>query len=114
MPRQIPNRKGNESVPAQATDAAPTQAITWKEPGPSLRGQGLRAAPGKWVELLKPLLAHPGRWAVVYTAEGEGKLSQKASGQAAALRSEKTRKPAGKWEFTSRQGEVFARYIGPE
>lgn len=105
MPRNIPNRKGNQ---AMADDQ-----IQWREPGPSSRGLG-RAAAGVWVERLQPLVANPGRWAVVYTATGEGKLPQKASGQAASLRSEKTRKPDGKWEFTARGAEVFGRYIGPE
>jgi hypothetical protein len=58
------------------------------------------------------MMHHPGRWAVVYKSP-DGK-SQKASGMAAALRGDKTKKPAGKWEFSARQGEVFARYIGPE
>lgn len=87
-----------------------TDAIQWKDPAPSKRGFGSKA--GVWVDRLQPLLQHPGRWAVVYKAE-DGK-AQKASGMAASLRGDKTRKPAGKWEFTARADEVFARYIGPE
>jgi len=98
-----PIRKGNSEV-------ADTTKIEWREPAPSRRGFG--GVPGIWIERLQPLLAHAGRWAVVYTAE-DGKAT-KASGMAASLRNPKTRKPEGKWEFTSRGAEVFARYIGPE
>lgn len=88
----------------------PSGEIEWREPGPSRRGLG--SSPGVWIDRLKPLMHHPGRWAVVYKAE-DGKTG-KATGMAAALRGNKTKKPAGKWDFSARQGEVFARYIGPE
>lgn len=84
--------------------------VQWRDPAPSRRGFGAR--PGVWIERLQPLTQHPGKWAVVYTAD-DGKAS-KASGMAASLRGDKTRKPNGKWEFTSRGGEVFAKFIGPE
>lgn len=106
VPLSNPSRKG---IAMTATDDA--FAIEWKDPAPSRRGFGSR--PGVWIERLQPLLSHPGRWAVVYRGEGE-KAAQKAAGMAAALRGEKTRKPDGKWDFSARQGEVFARYIGPE
>jgi hypothetical protein len=62
------------------------------------------------VELLTPLLQHPGKWAMVRTAD----TTQKASGMAASLRKDNAKIPAGKWEFAARSGEVFARYVGPE
>lgn len=108
MPRQLPNQKENQTM------ASP---ITWKEPGPSLRG-GPGRQPGVWLERLQPLTAHAGRWAVIHTAEAtEGTKAtpaQKASAIASQLKKGKLRAPEGKWEFTSRQGEVFAKYVGPE
>jgi hypothetical protein len=93
------------------------ETIVWKEPGPSARGTSLSQV-GVWMDRLSPLVAHPGRWALVHTAElqegAKGSLSSKGSGIAAQLRSGKARIPEGKWEFTSRQGEVYARYVGPE
>jgi hypothetical protein len=62
------------------------------------------------MEVLAPLVEHPGKWAVVKKAED----NQKASTTAASLRKDTARKPEGKWEFVARQGEVFARYVGPE
>lgn len=82
--------------------------IMWKDPGPSRRGFG--STPGVWQDRLRPLMHHPGRWAVVHTSD----TAQKASGMAASLRSPKAKIPAGKWEFQARLGEVFARYVGPE
>lgn len=79
---------------------------------PPTRAGGTRgpAATGIWIDLLTPLVHHPGKWAMVRTADD----AQKASGMAASLRKENAKIPAGKWEFAARQGEVFARYIGPE
>lgn len=104
-----PPRKGISEVTTEGKAVA--GKIEWREPSPSRRGFG-SGKPGVWIERLQPLTANVGRWAVVYTAE-DGKTT-KASGMAASLRNEKTRKPAGKWEFTSRGAEVFGRYIGPE
>lgn len=108
MPGTRQPRKGNTQMAEVKADAG---TIEWRDPAPSRRGFGSGTA-GVWIERLKPLTAHAGRWAVIYKAE-DGKTS-KASGMAASLRGEKTRKPAGKWEFTSRGCEVYARYIGPE
>jgi hypothetical protein len=83
--------------------------IVWKDPGPSRRGPGVRQG-GIWIDRLRPLMHHPGRWAVVDTKDS----IQKASGTAAQLRGPKAKIPAGKWEFAAREGEVFARYVGPE
>jgi len=101
--------KENGDVTAEAKPGVPAK-VEWRDPAPSRRGFG--GATGVWEGRLAPLVTNPGRWAVVYTAE-DGKVS-KASGMAASLRGEKTKKPAGKWEFTSRGAEVFAKYIGPE
>ena len=90
-------------------DPDPTAGeIEWRDPGPSRRGFGARG--GVWVDRLRPLMDHPGRWAVVYKTDKQ----TKASGMAAALRQGKTRKPEGKWDIRSRGLEVFAQYVGPE
>lgn len=108
MPGSRENRKG---IPQMAAEAKPDPGvIEWRDPAPSKRGFGSKR--GVWIERLNPLTAHAGRWAVVYKAQDD--KASKASGMAASLRNDKTLKPAGKWEFTSRGGEVYARYIGPE
>lgn len=84
----------------------------WEEPPTGGPGRG-RAA---WVERLTPLMAEPGRWAVVASYP----LARRSA--ASTMRSNLTRGlvlvPAGKWEFVSRstdtEANVYARYIGPE
>lgn len=88
-------------------DTAEPGEIIWKEPPPRARGFGRG---GIWMDRLRPLMHHPGRWAVVYETDSV----QKASGMAASLRGPKASRPAGKWEITARGNEVFARYVGPE
>ncbi|HVE45522.1 MAG TPA: hypothetical protein VNA57_02080 [Acidimicrobiales bacterium] len=68
----------------------------------------------KWFDLLSPLLAHPGRWALVAT-KPSAKAAYATKGNLTAF---KVRVPPGQWEFAARkrgEGEfgVYARYIGP-
>lgn len=98
--------------PAEKATAQPetTAQPEFRDPPPSRSGGRSAKGGGVWMELLEPLLAHPGRWAIVRKADNV----QKASGMAAALRKEGAKIPAGKWEFAARQGDVYARFVGPE
>lgn len=98
----------NETAPATGN----VVALDFRDPGPSRRGPAGRRA-GVWLETLKPLIHHPGRWAVVRSYEGE-KAGTQASAAAATLRKPEANIPSGKWEFAARSGELFAKYIGPE
>lgn len=80
------------------------QPIEWREP-PPLRGRTPR-----WPNRLRPLMARPGEWAMVYRARNRASASTIASN----LRARRSTLPPGKWEFVSRGVEIFARYVGPE
>ena len=83
--------------------------IRWEDP-PETRGQGST----KWLGVLRPLMAHPKRWAVVKAYPH----SKTASAIVTNLRRRKLGVPPGQWEFASRtvgdECRVYARYLGPD
>ena len=93
-----------------AQPAEPMAQPEFRDPPNTRSGARGPRGIGVWVELLTPLIDHPGKWAVVRKTE----KPVQASGMAASLRKENAKIPPGKWEFAARQGEVFARYVGPE
>jgi hypothetical protein len=79
--------------------------IEWRNP-PETWGGGRMT----WRELLAPLVERPNEWAMVRACRTHNEAAQIAW----QLRSGRLTKPAGEWEFVSRNGEVFARYLGEE
>jgi len=88
--------------------------IRWEDPPPSeYHGLG---APRKWMPRLEPLMAEPGRWALV----AEGLKTRLASKIVWALRSGEhgtLALPPGRWDATSRKQEdgthrIYAVYLG--
>ena len=80
--------------------------LEWREPPSTVHGRT------RWIPVLTPVMARPGRWAMVYRCS----LPRQATKTASNLRIGLLQTPPGKWEFAadSKTGEVFAKYIGPE
>jgi hypothetical protein len=74
-----------------------------------------------YVERLRPLLAEPGRWAIIKSG-----TAASCHGAAQALRLRQYHVPLGQWEFTVRTfrrgvhigrggtANLYARYLGPD
>ena len=77
--------------------------IVWKDP-PTQDNRYV------WVDVLAPLVDHPGRWAIVRTT----KTSAVARSTVDNLNRGTLRPPPGRWEFRASGCEVFARYLGPD
>lgn len=79
---------------------------------PPSRGRKIGKHPGyvdygSWVEKLAPLKANRGKWyAFVMGSANSAQVC------ASRLRTGILEIPPGRWEFTSRGFEVFARYLG--
>lgn len=92
-------------------------APQWADPPPIGGPQDPRSV---WMERLRPLVAHPGKWAVVKSG-----LPSTCNAIANQLRLRQRHVPPGEWEFTVRTfrrgvhvgdrsvGQIYARYIGP-
>lgn len=78
--------------------------VVWQDPPES---GGRR---GAWLERLSPLMAEPGRWALVHSTP----TTSTAGSTVHALRQGAMRVPEGRWEFTIRKKDIYARYLGPE
>jgi hypothetical protein len=78
------------------------QGFEWRDPPNERRA-------GKWVEILTPVMEHPGRWAA-FRIPG----NRRAYATITGLRNGTTKRPPGKWEFKADAESLFARYIGPE
>ena len=65
---------------------------------------------GKWVPILNELKTQPGRWAIIAQRES----TELAAGTAHNLKSRKVKMPDGNFEFATRHGAIYARYIGEE
>jgi hypothetical protein len=92
--------------------------LLWEEPPDMPLGRRSHYK-GLWLELLAPLLHHPGRWARVKEYTG----FNAAYCAAANLRKRVVKRPEGRWEFAakmvSKEGEpaafaLYARYLGTE
>jgi hypothetical protein len=83
--------------------------IRWEDPPTTQAGR-----PGRWVELLIPLMDHPKRWAIVEMCSS----SEKARRNVKSLKTGKLKSPSGRWEFTSStvddEHRIYARYLGPD
>jgi hypothetical protein len=75
----------------------------WTDPPPRRAGKFR-----PWKERLAPLMKRAGDWAVVYRHPRRETVHNVAY----RLRSGFFEIPPGEWEFTSRGGKVFARYLG--
>lgn len=66
---------------------------------------------GIWVDRIEPLCAHPGRWALIFTAE----TVEQAQNAVDNLNRRRVRipRPDHNWGFVSRDLEVYAEYRGP-
>lgn len=93
----------------QVQDPALAEPI-WSDPPPRQSRQG-----ESWLLRLRPLLAHPGRWAELKTF----KTVQAVYATTNHLRRGRLDRPPGRWEFASRtmfdgRFVLFGRYLGPE
>ena len=82
------------------------QGVTFVE-GPPRKRAG---ETGRWIQQLNPLLKHPGRWALIWTAENAPQANKLQSN----LHSRQLLIPEPKhvWEFAARGCEVYAVYRG--
>jgi hypothetical protein len=62
-----------------------------------------------WATWLRPAMREPGQW-FRFPRSTPGAASQLAY----ALRVGERQRPPGRWEFTSRGSDMWARYLGPE
>lgn len=93
-------------------------SAAWADPPPIGGPQDPRAV---WMERLRPLMAEPGRWAIIKSG-----LPSTCQQTATALRNRQWNVPPGGWEFTVRTfrrgvhvgdmnaAQLYARYLGPE
>lgn len=93
-------------------------APVWADPPPIGGPQDPRA---KYVEMLRPLMLEPGRWAVIKSGTPSS-MNQTAT----KLRERIWNMPPGQWEFTVRTfrrghhvgdmnvAQLYARFIGPD
>src|SRR5689334_17592231 len=92
-------------------------SAAWQDPPPIGGPQDPRS---KWMEVLRPLMKEPGRWAIVKSG-----LPSTMNQAATTFRNRQVHIPPGEWEFTVRTfrrgvhvgdmnvAQVYARYIGP-
>jgi hypothetical protein len=83
-------------------------SIEWREPP---AGTTQRVGKSQWVQTLEPLMERPTLWAMVRTFSSQAGASSCASNLRKLSRDGKI---DGKWEFAAKDGEVFARFMGPE
>lgn len=88
------------------------EEVLWEEPPKKNAGGGWHN--GKWIPLLEPIMATPGRWARIADGPVKGLYAK-----ATHLRKRDARVPEGRWEFTVRTidkekktGRLYARYLG--
>lgn len=104
--------------PAAARPAKPESddEIVWCDP--PIRGEvGHRSGASKVLRILTSLVERPGEWARIALYDSPKKAHTRAN----SLRSRRTVKPSGRWEFVGRtlpddpnRGGVWARYLGPD
>lgn len=80
-----------------------SQDPEWKDPPPP--GSGMR---GVWMEILRPLTKHPGRWARIHVAD-EPELAQHTVSNL-NRRLVQIPYPDASWEFVARGCEVYGRF----
>ena len=82
------------------------QKVVFVEEPPRKSG----GATGKWIQVLNPLLKHPGRWALVWTCENPEQANKLQSN----LHSRQVLIPEPNhiWQFAARGQEVYAVYRG--
>ena len=87
-----------------------TKALTFSEVPPVKRSG--RPPSRRHQNTVRQLLDHPGKWAIVHTGRSKASASSLAyhirNGSSASYR------PAGAFEATVRDKEVYARYVGPD
>lgn len=89
---------------------AQTQADDWKpvwEDPPELRAERML-----WAERLQVLIKKPGQWAKIAEFPDDEKTRAHQLRSALNRRRYTIPQPEGEWEFTTRQGKVYARYVG--
>jgi hypothetical protein len=84
---------------------AKPQEVDWREPPP--KGKG---GHGKWEATLKPLVRHPGRWAMIFRAKTP--LQAQQTRENLNQRKVNIPLPDDDWGFAAREQEVFAIYRG--
>ena len=93
------------SSPDSDGDGVPE--IQWGDPPPPVQGGG---RPLVWMEKVAPLLDRPCEWAKI--ADYGDDLRRASVTVSNLKRHIRLPAPAARWEFVSRQGGVWARYLG--
>ena len=89
-----------------------TQEIIWEDPPDT---KHLPSNRGHWSKILETVMTRPGEWARIAELP-----SVTARNLQQTLRTARTKRPPGRWEFATRKkkvgadtSRVYARYLGP-